>query len=417
MRYVTRFYGAATAAVLMSALGAGPLAAAPATFTAPATPLGVTIQPATPAGYDGTGASGPYFGNAAGMTLYTFDKDPTGKSVCTAECAEAWPPLAAPADAKAVGAWSVVTRDDGTMQWALNGKPLYTFVKDEKVGDGKGVGVADLWRKAELKPGGNLKFPMGTHVRDVFAAGGQVLVDANEMTLYTFDKDPADGPPACVGACTDTWQPHLAPEIANGVGEFSVVRRDDGLNQWAFKGKPLYTFSGDGEPGKAYGALADANWRPAMLSRYFMPENVVINESARHGAMLATADGYPLYAKDANKFTGGAASHADLSIARGDVKTGRQIGLSGCDADCEKTWMPFLASDSDKPTGYWDILERPDGQRQWAYLGYAMYTYSEDEPGTIRGHDIYDLNGKVPNSKGPPTNSGMQALYWRVALP
>ncbi len=416
MKNVTKFFGAASVAALMSTLGAAPLVAAPAAFTAPATPLGVTIQPATPAGYDGTGASGPYFADAAGMTLYTFDKDPAGKSVCNAECAAAWPPLVAPLDVTPFGAWSVVMRDDGTAQWALHGKPVYTFVKDEKVGDSKGVGVADLWRKAELIPGGGLKFPMGTHVRDVFSAGGQILVDADDMTLYTFNDDPMNGAPACVGACTDTWLPHLAPEIANAVGEFTVVRRDDGINQWAFKGKPLYTFSGDSEPGIAHGTLEHTNWQAAMLSRYFMPGNVVINESARHGAMLATVDGYPLYAKDANKFTGGAASHADLSIARGDVKTGRAIGISGCDADCEKTWTPFLAAETDQATGYWDIVARPDGKRQWAYLGYAMYTYSEDEPGTIRGHDIYDLNGKMPNAQTSPM-AGAQALYWRVALP
>jgi len=50
-------------------------------------------------------------------------------------------------------------------------------------------------------------------------------------------------------------------------------------------------------------------------------------------------------------------------------------------------------------------------------LGYATYTYAEDESGTIRGHDIYDLSGKVPNFQGPATNAGVQALYWRVVLP
>ena len=36
------------------------------------------------------------------MTLYTFDKDAagSGKSVCNAQCAAAWPPLMAQADAR-----------------------------------------------------------------------------------------------------------------------------------------------------------------------------------------------------------------------------------------------------------------------------------------------------------------------------
>ena len=36
--------------------------------------------------------------------------------------------------ATASGDWSVVTRDDGSKQWAYKGKPLYTWVKDQKAG-------------------------------------------------------------------------------------------------------------------------------------------------------------------------------------------------------------------------------------------------------------------------------------------
>jgi predicted lipoprotein with Yx(FWY)xxD motif len=80
-----------------------------------------------------------------GMTLYTFDKDADGKSMCNGSCAESWPPLMAPADGKAAGEWTMIKRDDGKMQWAYDGKPLYTFMKDEKPGDMKGEGFKDMW--------------------------------------------------------------------------------------------------------------------------------------------------------------------------------------------------------------------------------------------------------------------------------
>ncbi|ANI57461.1 MULTISPECIES: hypothetical protein [Pseudomonas] len=80
-----------------------------------------------------------------GMTLYTFDKDSGGKSMCNDDCAKNWPPLMAPADAKAEGKWTVIKRDDGMMQYAYDGKPLYTFVKDEKPGEMKGDGMKDVW--------------------------------------------------------------------------------------------------------------------------------------------------------------------------------------------------------------------------------------------------------------------------------
>jgi predicted lipoprotein with Yx(FWY)xxD motif len=73
--------------------------------------------------------------DAKGMALYTYEKDAGGKSMCNGDCAKEWPPLMAAADAKASGDWTIVTRDDGTMQWAYKGKPLYTYLEDKKADD------------------------------------------------------------------------------------------------------------------------------------------------------------------------------------------------------------------------------------------------------------------------------------------
>ncbi|HTR56568.1 MAG TPA: hypothetical protein VMM27_00160 [Casimicrobiaceae bacterium] len=87
--------------------------------------------------------------NDAGMTLYTFDKDAGGKSACSGPCAANWPPLVASASATASGDWSIVTRDDGTRQWAYKGKPLYTWSKDQKPGDRTGDGfLNNQWHVA-----------------------------------------------------------------------------------------------------------------------------------------------------------------------------------------------------------------------------------------------------------------------------
>jgi predicted lipoprotein with Yx(FWY)xxD motif len=83
--------------------------------------------------------------NTAGMTLYTFDKDEGGKSMCNGPCAANWPPLMAGADAKASGDWSIVTRDDGAKQWAYKGKPVYLWAKDAKPGDKTGDGFNNVW--------------------------------------------------------------------------------------------------------------------------------------------------------------------------------------------------------------------------------------------------------------------------------
>ena len=55
------------------------------------------------------------------------------------------PPAAAAADAKASGDYSIVTRDDGSKQWAYKGNPLYGYSKDQKAGDKVGDGVGGIW--------------------------------------------------------------------------------------------------------------------------------------------------------------------------------------------------------------------------------------------------------------------------------
>jgi predicted lipoprotein with Yx(FWY)xxD motif len=86
--------------------------------------------------------------DATGMTLYNYDKDEAGKSNCNGLCAHFWPPLKASADAQPMGAWTVITRKDGSKQWAYNGKPLYTYGKDKKPGETKGDGSGKEWHEA-----------------------------------------------------------------------------------------------------------------------------------------------------------------------------------------------------------------------------------------------------------------------------
>lgn len=89
--------------------------------------------------------------DAAGMTLYTFDKDMAGngKSACYSTCASNWPPLTAQDGDKASGDYGIIARDDGKKQWTYKGKPLYTWAKDKKAGDKTGDGVNNVWHIAK----------------------------------------------------------------------------------------------------------------------------------------------------------------------------------------------------------------------------------------------------------------------------
>ncbi len=92
---------------------------------------------------------GEVFTDADGMTLYTYDKDTPGKSKCAGLCAVFWPPVIATGTAKSTGGFTTITRDDGTKQWAYNGKPLYGYINDPKAGDTNGDGVDGVWHVAK----------------------------------------------------------------------------------------------------------------------------------------------------------------------------------------------------------------------------------------------------------------------------
>ena len=93
-------------------------------------------------------SKGQVLADSKGMTLYTFDKDGKGHSNCAGKCAVNWPPMKAPASAKASGSFTVVKRSDGSRQWAYDGKPLYRWKNDKKPGDVTGDGVGGVWHAA-----------------------------------------------------------------------------------------------------------------------------------------------------------------------------------------------------------------------------------------------------------------------------
>lgn len=89
------------------------------------------------------------------------------------------------------------------------------------------------------------------HAQDLKKADG-VLVNASGMTVYTFDKDTAgSGKSACNGPCIQNWPAVPAPDKV--AAPYSVVTRDDGAKQLAYKGKPLYLYVADKKAGDRAG--------------------------------------------------------------------------------------------------------------------------------------------------------------------
>ena len=90
---------------------------------------------------------------------------------------------------------------------------------------------------------------------------GKVLVDAaHGMTLYTWDRDTAPGKSGCNGQCATNWPPLMASDDAKASGNWTIVVRDDGKKQWAYKGKPLYFWKDDKTAGDVDGDNRNNIW-------------------------------------------------------------------------------------------------------------------------------------------------------------
>jgi predicted lipoprotein with Yx(FWY)xxD motif len=96
------------------------------------------------------------------------------------------------------------------------------------------------------------------------SAKGKVLTNASGMTLYVFDKDSV-GKSACNGPCAGNWPPLMAAGDAMPMGDYSIITRADGMKQWAYKGRPLYTWKNDKKPGDITGdGFLNGAWHTAQ---------------------------------------------------------------------------------------------------------------------------------------------------------
>lgn len=90
---------------------------------------------------------------------------------------------------------------------------------------------------------------------------GSVLANPAGMTLYVFDKDKANsGKSVCNGGCATSWPAFSASADAKASGDYTIVTRDDGAKQWAYKGRPLYLWVNDKKAGDTTGDKVGGVW-------------------------------------------------------------------------------------------------------------------------------------------------------------
>lgn len=225
---------------------------------------------------------------------------------------------------------------------------------------------------------------------------GAYLTDAEGMTLYLFTPDTAPGASTCDGGCAENWPP-LAPADAMALpagvpGELTSFDREDGTQQVAYNGIPLYLYADDAAAGDVNGEGAGGRWfvvpPGAMHGTYAETPgegtptpmaNVRIGFTEELGPFLTDAEGMTLY------------------LFTNDTTAGE----STCSDDCAGAWPPMPAADGlvlpPGIPGTLGAVERTDGEAQLSYNDIPLYHYAADTaPGDTTGHDVGDVWYIVP---------------------
>ena len=397
-----------------------------------------------------TDLEGPVFADAQGHSLYIwpltslrvgFAGDAKNKSACGNQvntktaglmspyppglvlpdldkrksCVQEWPPLYAADDAKPVGAWTIITRDDGKKQWAYNEQAVYTSDLDHEPGDVNGATMTN-------RPGGDkpayrepisppAAVPPGFTVATTHR--GRMITTTRNFSIYVSDKDGVNKS-NCTGACADTWVPVLAPAAVKAQGDWALVERSPGVKQWAFRGKPVYTYALDTQQDSLRGGDV-AGWHNVYTQLTPPAPKEFTYQDTDSGIALADAKGKTIYL-----YNCGDDSVDQLACDHPDSPQEYRLAIcGGGDVDrCLKTYPYVVASPGAKAIGHlWTVVSidpksghfakpgEAGALDVWAYRGRPVYTYAGDlQPGDINGHDHGEFTGK---------RNGFQAFWIR----
>lgn len=398
---------------------------------------------------EATDLEGPVVANADGKTLYTWPQhkqrngysgESPGNPACYDEvltvtaglmspyppgiqlpeletrpsCTDLWPPELAEEGAEAVGKWSVVARRDGTWQWAYEEQPVYTSIRDKAPGDVLGgtkrrYGGDSPANRVPVAPPSML--PPGFAVRST--SNGRLLTTDQNYSVYAFDQDSATQT-SCVGDCLLNWRPVLAPALARAKGEWSSVERSPGVRQWAFRGKPLYTYALDQSSWSLQGSDIPG-WSNVYTQKAPpFPDSFTV-QSTLTGDVLADSRGMTIYT-----YICGDDSQDQLACDHpDDTQVYRLAMCGGGEAGrCLEYW-PYLEAEPGDPrqNSAWTVIsidpetghraqpEQEDAMNVWAYRDRPVYTFGLDKvPGDVRGSGTGEWRGQ---------RNGLKAFFVR----
>lgn len=315
-----------------------------------------------------------------GLTVYAFLNDGPGVSNCNDPCSVTWPPvtsaedLSPPPPADRV---TIIGRDDGSEQVALEGIPLYTYIDDAVPGDIEGQGIGDVW--FAISDEGKILTPPSVRIGSTDS--GDIVIDDDGFALYTFANDET-GVSNCLDPCSTTWPPvsgDTRVDSSLDPDQFGQISRPDGTTQLTLNGQPLYTFEGDTNPGDTNGIAVGTPGTWSVIPGAEVEQNdqaetaqaapvatgdVTVAETSI-GQVLTDANGFTLY------------GFLDDSATE-----------SACVDACADAWPPLpggLSLDAGIDTDISTIV-RPGGAGQTVIGNWPAYRFAGDaEPGDVNG--------------------------------
>ncbi|WP_129782418.1 COG4315 family predicted lipoprotein [Peristeroidobacter soli] len=312
-----------------------------------------------------------------------------------ATCADVWRPVTADAGAKPVGKFSVVTRKDGTKQWAYERYALYTSSLDTKAGQVNGGTRRERRYDAPV-----LRRPIGpaSNVPPAFDvkphATGRLIVTGDSHSVYTWDGDEPNKS-NCRAQCSDEWTAVIAGELVVAKGDWGIIERSPGVKQWTFRGKPLYTRVLDRRLRSLEGSDVQG-WHNVYTQKNPEPPAGFTVQSARIGQVLADSAGRTLYVYNCGEDT------VD-QLACDHPTTTQAYRLAVCgnfDAErCNKTW-PYVPAPENAVSGnlIWGTawIDPKSGKlaeakaagavHVWTFRDRPVYTFAQDtKPGDAYG--------------------------------
>jgi predicted lipoprotein with Yx(FWY)xxD motif len=204
----------ATLILSASALAAGTLALSTLASSAPASAKG------SPKALTLTTVPVPNIGKvlatSAGLTLYRYAVDPSGKATCTGACAKVWPPLLLPKGVthlrapSGVKGLSVVHVAGGRLQVFFHRKALYTFVSDKRKGQAAGQGVESDW-SAALSNGKSSASAAAPTTSSPATGGGSSTPGTTSKTPTTSSSTASSSPSSTKGTTAPVTQSTSPP--------------------------------------------------------------------------------------------------------------------------------------------------------------------------------------------------------------